>query len=167
MENQLLLYPDVQYRGGTYPMERTDDGIDALLADTSAAAPCLAGLQVFVLGTDNFEIAAAAGASPLTNAPAGLSAQELADICEANQPDCLTWNEPPSAPAGVSTDAIIPVIPPPSSGDRAVFMADLDSATGASGQHHLCHRRHSLCSLRAVPRSAAQPGSKPAHRPAV
>jgi len=118
------LNPTAVYRGGTYPQLRINGsgaGINALLADTSAADPTINfarmssnptasegavaqtngwdGLQDFVLGTENLRIAA----DLTTNAPCGstgtcsgstipgISAKQLGLIYEANTPNCLTW----------------------------------------------------------------------------
>jgi ABC-type phosphate transport system substrate-binding protein len=143
-------------------------GINALLADTSAVDPTLnfvrmssnptasegavaeangwQGLQDFVLGTENLRVAAddttnapcgTAGTCPTGTIP-GLSGKELAEIYEANTPDCLTWAGLYTAagetvPAGTSTDTIIPIIPQPGSGTRSTFLADIGAAAGLSG----------------------------------
>jgi ABC-type phosphate transport system substrate-binding protein len=139
-------------------------GINALLADTSVADPTInfarmssnptaaegataqtngwQGLQDFVLGNENLRVAAAlannapctAGTCP-TGTIAGLSAVELADIYEANTPNCITWAglytlASKTAPTGVSTDTIIPIIPQPGSGTRSTFLTDLGAAAG-------------------------------------
>jgi ABC-type phosphate transport system substrate-binding protein len=142
-------------------------GINALLADTSAVDPSInfvrmsnnptasegavaeadgwQGLQDFVIGTEELRAAAddtnnipcTTGACPTGTIP-GLSAVELANIYEANTPDCLTWAglytlAGKTAPAGTSTDTIIPIIPQSGSGIRSTFLADLGTALGLSG----------------------------------
>jgi ABC-type phosphate transport system substrate-binding protein len=164
------LNPTAVYRANTYPVQRINGsgaGINALLADTSAADPTINfarmssnptaaegqtaenngwdGLQDFVLGTENLRIAS----DLTTNAPCGtagtcsgsipgISAVELAEIYEANTPNCLTWASLYSTaeggsgtvPAGTSTDTIIPIIPQSGSGTRSTFLADLGAAIG-------------------------------------
>ncbi|HTZ93779.1 MAG TPA: substrate-binding domain-containing protein [Streptosporangiaceae bacterium] len=161
------LNPTAVYRGGTYPQVRINGsgaGINALLADTSAADPTInfarmssnptaaegataqsngwQGLQDFVLGTENLRAAAdltnnipcVSGTCPSGTVP-GLSAVELADIYEANTPNCVTWSQlytlaGKSIPSGVSTDTIIPILPQPGSGTRSTFLTDLGAAAG-------------------------------------
>ena len=147
LNNPLPLNPTAVYRAGTYPQQRINGsgaGINALLADTSASDPYIdfarmssnpttqqgatavsngwQGLQDFVVGVEHLREAAA---TPTTNAPAGLSPQELVQIYQANQPNCVKWNQLSGAPGGASTDAIIPIIPQSGSGTRSTFLADL------------------------------------------
>ncbi len=145
--NLLPLDPTVVLRGGTYPVQRPNGsgaGISAMLADTAVADPTInfvrmssapttaeaaqavtngwQGLQEFVLGTENLEMAAD---STATNSPAGLSAQQLVAIYQCTD---TTWNQV----GGTSTDHIIPIIPQSGSGTRSVFLSDLQAANGGT-----------------------------------
>jgi ABC-type phosphate transport system substrate-binding protein len=86
------------------------------------------GLHVYQIATDNLAIASRASAFGGTNAPAGLSAQELVGIYQ-----CTTtaWNQLPGNSAG-STDTIHPLIPQSGSGTRNFFLADLQAANGGT-----------------------------------
>jgi ABC-type phosphate transport system substrate-binding protein len=148
--NPVALNPTAVYRAGTYPVQRINGsgaGINALLADTSAADPYIdfarmssnptaangqtavnngwQGLQDFVLGTEHLREAAA---SPTTNSPGGLSGKQLYSIYTANTGSCVKW----SAVGGTSSDAIIPIIPQSGSGTRNTFIADLETAEGVT-----------------------------------
>jgi hypothetical protein len=150
--------PTMAIRANTFPVQRPNGGtagLNALLADTAITAPTInfariggmattaqgatavangwQGLQDFVLGTDDFEIAA----NSTTNAPVGLSAKQLVAIysCDAskltppgpaNAP--VTWNEV----GGTGTDAVIPTIPQSGSSLRNVFLTDLQNANGGT-----------------------------------
>jgi len=139
------LNPTAVYRAQTYPVQRINGsgaGINALLADTAAADPRIdfarmssnpttaegatavtngwQGLQDFVLGTEHLREAAA---SPTTNSPTGLSAQQLVAIYQCTD---TAWNQV----GGTSTDKIIPIIPQAGSGTRNTFLADLQAANG-------------------------------------
>jgi ABC-type phosphate transport system substrate-binding protein len=142
----LPLNPTVVLRGGTFPVQRPNGsgaGINALLADTAPADPSInfvrmssapssangatavtngwGGLQEFVLGNENLQVAAA----NTTNAPNGLSAQQLVAIYQCTD---TKWNQV----GGTSTDTIIPVIPQNGSGTRKTFLADLQTANGGT-----------------------------------
>jgi ABC-type phosphate transport system substrate-binding protein len=133
-------------RAGTYPIQRPNGssaGITAMLADTSTADPYLdfvrmsrapasseaqdavnngwQGLQVVTLGNENLRMAA----DLTTNAPAGLSLQQLIQIYECND---TTWTQV----GGTSTAAIIPAIPQTGSGTRSQFLSDLQAANGGT-----------------------------------
>jgi ABC-type phosphate transport system substrate-binding protein len=154
----LPLDPTVVLRAGTFPVQRPNGGgagISALLADTAVTDPYIdfvrspsqptaaqaaaaasdgwGGLQEFVLGTDNLEVAKAATGS---NAPAGLSVAQLAQIYECNPTGALggtagqtTWNNV----GGTSTDNVIPAIPQTGSGIRTLFLADLGITSAQLG----------------------------------
>jgi hypothetical protein len=106
-----LLEPTVVFRSGSYPWQRpwtNRIGIDDMLANTSSSStnPSInfvrmglppkpidgtqaqtngwEGLQIFALGQDHLKIAAAT----TTNAPVGLSAQQLVSIYECS---VTTW----------------------------------------------------------------------------
>ena len=141
--------PTAVYRGGTYPVQRINGsgaGINALLADTALTDPTInfarmssnpttaqgatavtngwQGLQQFVLGVEHLREAAATTALG-TNAPAGLSAQQLVAIYQCTD---TSWNQV----GGTSTDKIIPTIPQSGSGTRNTFLADLQAANGGT-----------------------------------
>ncbi len=143
----LPLDPTVVLRGGTYPVERPATGaagIAALLADTSPADPLInfamttspptatqiaqatsngwGGLQTVGLGEEELEMVADQAA---TNAPPGLSAQQLVQIyqCQDTQ-----WTQV----GGTSANTIIPAIPPPGSETRSTFLNDLQAANGGT-----------------------------------
>ncbi len=145
--NLLPLDPTVVMRGGTYPVQRpgtSQAGMDALLADTSAAYPAVdfarttvlpsaaqvataaangwGGLEVVSLAEDNIEMAVASSAS---NAPSGLSAEQLVQIYECRD---TTWNQV----GGTSGATIVPVIPQSGSETRTTFLADLQAANGSA-----------------------------------
>jgi ABC-type phosphate transport system substrate-binding protein len=144
----LPLDPTAVLRAGTYPVERPNGssaGINALLADTSAAYPTInfvrmssaptttegataqsegfGGLEVVTIGQENLEMAA----SLATNAPAGLSAQQLVDIYQCT-PGFTQWTDV----GGTSTDTIIPAIPQAGSGTRSTFLSELQAANGGT-----------------------------------
>ena len=137
------LNPTVVLRSQTYPAQRPDDssaGISALIADTSGADPSLdfvrtsgpptaaenaavpGGLVSVLLGTDTLRIAAD---SAQTNAPAGLSGQQLAAIYECAD---TKWTQV----GGSSAATIIPAIPPAGSDARSTFLAGLAAANGGT-----------------------------------
>jgi hypothetical protein len=152
------LDPTVVLRSGTFPIERPNGsgaGLSALLADTAPTDPYIdfvrsvslptaaqaatavsngwGGLQEFVLGTDNLEVAKAATGS---NAPAGLSVAQLAQIYECNPTGALgspsgqtSWNEV----GGTSSNNVIPVIPQVGAGTRTIFLADLGITSAQLG----------------------------------
>ncbi len=132
----LPLDPTVVLRGGTYPVERPNGsgaGISALIADTSAADPTInfarmsseptsaeagavsGGLEVVQIAEENLEMAADQAS---TNAPAGLSLEQLLQIYECND---TTWTQV----GGTSSDTIIPAIPQVGSGTRSTFLSEL------------------------------------------
>lgn len=146
INNPIALNPTAVYRGGTYPVQRINGsgaGINALLADTAITDPTInfarmssnptttegamaaqngwQGLQQFVLGTEHLREAAATS----SNAPAGLSAQQLVAIYQCTD---TSWNQV----GGTSADKIIPIIPQSGSGTRNTFLADLQAANGGT-----------------------------------
>jgi hypothetical protein len=156
LASPLLLNPTVVLRGGTYPLQRPASGpaaINALLADTSPADPAInfaltsslptaaqisqavangwGGLEVFQLGDADLAMTAAQAA---TNAPPGLSAQQLVQIYTCTPAGGtqtaagVTWAQL-GATGPNSGDHIIPELPPPGSDTSTTFLADL---TGAS-----------------------------------
>lgn len=143
------LNPTAVYRAGTFPVQRINGsgaGINALLADTSAKTISFArmssnpttaqgqtavnngwqGLQQFVAGVEHLREAAATAA---TNAPAGLSALQLAHIYQCDT-GYTTWNS--ANIGGTSADTIIPILPQSGSGTRNTFLADLSAALGST-----------------------------------
>ncbi|HEX9033864.1 MAG TPA: substrate-binding domain-containing protein [Streptosporangiaceae bacterium] len=146
LQTPVSLLPTAVYRAGTFPVQRINGsgaGINALLADTAPADPRIdfarmssnpttaqgatavtngwQGLQDFVLGTEHLREAAAS----TSNAPAGLSAQQLVAIYQCT---ATSWNQV----GGTSTDKIIPIIPQSGSGTRNTFLADLQAANGGT-----------------------------------
>jgi ABC-type phosphate transport system substrate-binding protein len=147
---ELPLNPTVVLRGGSFPVQRPNGGgagLSALLADTGAVhqinfvrstnAPTASqgatavtdgwgGLQAFTIGQDDLEIAADSAA---TNAPAGLTIQQLVQIYECNA-NYMTWNNASglNQPSG---DRIIPLIPQAGAGLRTTFINDLTAANGS------------------------------------
>jgi ABC-type phosphate transport system substrate-binding protein len=143
----LPLNPTIVLRGGTYPVQRPNGGtagINALLADTAAADPTInfvraasapttaqgatavtngwGGLQTFDIASDDLEIAVD---STATNAPVGLSVQQLVQIYECND---TAWTQV----GGSSSATIIPVIPQTGAGIRTTFLNDLKAANGGT-----------------------------------
>lgn len=140
------LNPTDVLRAGTYPVQRissSGSAITALLADTgptetinfifSSSLPTSAQqatassngwgyLHVVEIATDAVQIAT----NSTTNAPAGLSIQELLGIYTG---EYTTWNELPGNSSG-STDTIIPLLPPSSSSIYKTFIAALTTANG-------------------------------------
>jgi ABC-type phosphate transport system substrate-binding protein len=140
------LNPTVVLRAGTFPVQRissSGNAISALLADTSVpetlnfvfssslpspAQQTQAGTQgwgslhVVEIGTDAVQIAA----DTTTNAPSGLSIQELLSIYTGT---ITKWNQLPGNSGG-SGDTIIPLIPPSSSAIYKTFIASLTTANG-------------------------------------
>jgi ABC-type phosphate transport system substrate-binding protein len=86
------------------------------------------GLHVYQVATDLLKIASRSAAFGGTNAPSGLSAQELIGIYQ-----CTTtkWNQLPGN-AGGSANTIHPLIPQPGSGTRGFFLSDLQAANGGT-----------------------------------
>ena len=145
----VALNPTDVLRAGTHPVQRVSSSgsaITALLDDTNspevinyvfsaslptptqqatAASNGWGYLHVVEIGNDAVEIAAD-GAS--TNAPAGLSAQDLLDIYTGAD---TTWNELPGNSGG-STATIVPLIPPSGSSIYKTFIADLTTANGGT-----------------------------------
>ena len=145
--SELPLNPTVVLRGGTYPIQRINGGtagLNALLADTAAADPAInfarstalptsaqgatavtngwGGLQAFDIASDDLEMAVDQAS---TNAPAGLSAQQLVAIYQCTD---TTWTQV----GGSSGATIIPVIPPNGAGIRTLFLNDLKTANGGT-----------------------------------
>ena len=140
------LNPTVVLRAGTFPVQRVSSSgaaISALLADTgatpvinfigSSSLPSSAQqttasnnkwgyLHVVQIGKDSVQIAAATS----TNAPAGLSIQDLLGIYTGVY---TKWNQIPGNSTG-SSDTIIPLIPPSSSAIYKALLADLKTANG-------------------------------------
>lgn len=142
----IALNPTDVLRAGTYPVQRVSssgNAITALLADTgsqetinfvfSASLPSSAQqttaanngwgyLHVVEFATDSIGIATDA----TTNAPAGLSIQDLLGIYTG---EYTTWNSLPDN-AGGSTATIVPLIPPSGSSIYKTFIASLTTANG-------------------------------------
>jgi ABC-type phosphate transport system substrate-binding protein len=143
------LNPTAVYRAGTNPVQRINGsgaGINALLADTAVTDPYIdfarmssnpttaegatavtngwQGLQQFVLGVEHLREAA----DLTTNAPAGLSAQQLVAIYQCTD---TTWSQVGATGANAG-DTIIPIIPQSGSGTRNTFLADLQAANGGT-----------------------------------
>jgi len=143
------LNPTDVLRAGTDPVLRVSSSgaaVSTLLADTNspevinyvgstslptAAQQTLAGtlgwgyLHVVEIGTDTVQIAADSAG---TNAPSGLSAQELLGIYTGT---ITTWNQLPGNSGG-STATIVPLLPPSGSAINKTFLADLKTANGGN-----------------------------------
>ena len=147
-----LLNPTVTLRAGTSPVQRPNGGgagLTALVNDgvggtsanrinfvrspnlptqaQQAAAQTNLGSPLYSIqfATDKQVIATAS----TTNAPKALSAQDLLCIYSASG-TCTHWNDLPDAPAGASTDAIIPLIPQSGAGVRTIFLNALAQVNG-------------------------------------
>jgi ABC-type phosphate transport system substrate-binding protein len=83
------------------------------------------GLHVYQLATDHLDIAARSSSFGGTNAPAGLSAQQLVAIYQCT---ATKWTDV----GGSSTSTIHPLIPQSGSGTRNFFLADLQVANGGT-----------------------------------
>lgn len=142
------LNPTDTLRAGTSPVQRVPSSgaaITALLADTStpetinfifsASEPTLIQqnqantngwgyLHVVQIGQDAVQFAAA----NTTNAPAGLSIQELLAIYKGT---ITQWNQLPGNSGG-SSATIVPLIPPSTSSITKTFLADLKTANGGT-----------------------------------
>jgi hypothetical protein len=139
------LNPTVVLRAGDNPVQRPQSSaaaINALVADTntpetinyvsSASAPSLTsepgianvpgGLDYIQFGTDSIVVAAD---STATNAPAGLSAAELANIYDGTY---KTWGAIPGYSGSAPTQSIIAEIPPSSSSVYSNFVKALTAA---------------------------------------
>jgi hypothetical protein len=79
------------------------------------------GLHTVQVATDNIEVAVNSGTGG-TNAPTGLSAQQLLYIYSTNG---ATWNNVPGT-SGLSTDVIIPELPPAGSSVYKTFIKALN-----------------------------------------
>lgn len=146
LPNTATLNPTVILRGGLNPVQRPNgsgSGITALLKDTGAAANIqfvrasrlptaaeistataaggIGNIHVVRVAFDGLQVAAATA----TNAPAGLSAQQLVAIYKCD-PAARSWNQV----GGSSANNIIPIIPQSGSGTRSSFLADLQAANG-------------------------------------
>jgi hypothetical protein len=145
----VALNPTDVLRAGTDPVLRVSssgNAISALLADQnspevinyvfSASLPTSAQqsqaasqgwsyLHVVEIGRDAVQIVAD---SASTNAPAGLSAEELLGVYTGAY---LTWNQLPGNSGG-STDTIIPLLPPSTSSIYKTFLADMTTANGGT-----------------------------------
>ncbi len=143
------LNPTIVLRAGTHPVQRPSTsgaGISALLADTgateqinfarSASEPTAANqttaasngwtfLHVVQIGTDPEEIVA----DKTTNAPAGLSINDLLNIYDGAW---TTWGQVPSYAGPAPTATIVPLIPPSTSSITKTFLADLKTANGGT-----------------------------------
>ncbi len=140
--NSTLLSPTDVLRAGDNPVQRVQSSgaaLNALIADNtpgnpetinyvaSATAPSPGngvpgGLDYIKFGTDAIEIAVD---STLTNAPAGLSATDLANIYDGTW---TTWGQVATDGATSSGDTIIPEIPPSTSSIYSKFIAALVAA---------------------------------------
>ncbi|MGN6607219.1 MAG: substrate-binding domain-containing protein [Jatrophihabitans sp.] len=90
--------------------------------------PKCGGLHVYRIANDQLQIATRSAASGGTDAPAGLSAQELVGIYQCTT---TSWNQLPGNSGG-STNTIHPLIPQSGSGTRNFFLADLQAANGGT-----------------------------------
>ncbi|SDJ45512.1 PBP superfamily domain-containing protein [Frankineae bacterium MT45] len=134
-------------RQGSKPVTRPNGsgaGITALLGDTthkidfvrSSRLPTAAeeataltafnGFHVYQIATDGLQIAVAQAG---TNAPAGLSADEIANIYDGTY---KTWGDIPgyTGTAAQKAHGIVPVIPQVGSGTRNDFIANIKTLTG-------------------------------------
>lgn len=148
LPNTQTLNPTVILRGGMNPVQRPNgsgSGLTALLKDTGATANIqfvrssrlptaaeittattsggIGNIHVVRVAFDGLEIAAAS----TSNAPAGLSAQQLVAIYKCDS-SARTWNQV----GGTSSNTIIPIIPQSGSGTRSSFLADLNAANGST-----------------------------------
>jgi ABC-type phosphate transport system substrate-binding protein len=137
-------------RAGAKPIVRPNGsgaGISALLADTNhqidfvrssrlpkaaeqTAAAGFGGIHVYKIATDGLQIAvnaAAGGATPDWNGPAGLSPAELVNIYNGTY---KRWSDVPSYTGPNPGDAIYAILPQTGSGTRNDFLADLKTANG-------------------------------------
>lgn len=144
LANPQALNPTIVLRSGTNPVQRpqsTTGGISAILADTgavhqidyvrSARLPTAAEqntaqangwgfLHVVQLGTDSIQVVAA----KTTNAPAGLSAQQLIGIYSGT---ITNWSQ-----VGGTAGTIVPLLPPGTSVINTTFLKDLKAANGGT-----------------------------------
>jgi ABC-type phosphate transport system substrate-binding protein len=141
----VALNPTDVLRAGTTPEPRvasSGNAIAALLADTgspeqidyvsSASEPTAAQqstassrgwnfLHVVQIATDSVQIVA----DNTTNAPAGLSINDLVNIYDGTW---TTWGQVTSGGASSSGDTIVPLLPPSGSSITKTFLADLTTA---------------------------------------
>jgi hypothetical protein len=144
--NSTLLDPTVVLRAGDNPVQRPQSSgaaLAALEADQGAADPAsdtinfvasaslptsptnvTGGLDYVKFGTDNIKIAVNAGTGG-TNAPAGLSALELAHIYNGSW---TTWGQVAAGGGSPSGDTIYAEIPTSTSSIYSKFIAALTSA---------------------------------------
>jgi hypothetical protein len=131
LNDSVPMTPTVVYRGQTYPVQRVDGdfaGAGALLNDSASdnlnflehfgQVPDFveASYQVFTLGTESLQIAA----DTTTNAPAGLSGQQLLAIYQCTD---TKWTQV----GGSSSSTIVPVLPPAGTDIYTLFVNYLDS----------------------------------------
>lgn len=96
-------------------------------ANNASSVPVVGGLHVYQFATENFSIAVASPASGGTNAPAGLSIEQLVEIYKGN---ILTWGAIPGYAGPNPGATIYPQIPQPGSGTRLSFDRDLQAGNG-------------------------------------
>jgi ABC-type phosphate transport system substrate-binding protein len=148
LPNTTTLNPTLILRGGMNPVQRPNgsgSGITALLKDTGSSANIqfvrasrlpsaseittatapggIGNIHVVRVAFDGLQVAAAS----TSNAPAGLSAQQLVAIYKCD-PAARAWNQV----GGTSANNIIPIIPQTGSGTRSSFLADLQAANGGT-----------------------------------
>jgi hypothetical protein len=120
--NPLPLDPTVVLRAGTYPVQRISSSgaaLSALLADTGSPE------EINFIWSSSLPTPAQQSQAS-TNAPAGLSINELLDIYTGS---ITKWNQLPGNSGG-SGDTIIPMLPPSTSSVYKTFLADLKTANG-------------------------------------
>ncbi len=100
--------------------------IDIARSSRIPAAGDPTGLSWKALATDAVSWAAVEGG----NAPTTLTAAQLYHIFRCDD-GWTHWNDP--AIGGTSTDAVVPVLPPASSGTRSFFLSALNAAQGLPG----------------------------------
>jgi ABC-type phosphate transport system substrate-binding protein len=144
--NGATLPNSIVIRAGSKPITRPNgsgSGIAALLADSThqidfvrssrlpkpseqsdTHATAFGGIHVFQIATDGLEIAVASAG---TNAPAGLSADELVKIYNGTY---KKWSDVPGYTGANGAHGIVPIIPQAGSGTRNDFIADLKTLTG-------------------------------------
>lgn len=96
-------------------------------SNNTAATPVVGGLHVYKFATEEFSVATPSAAQGGTNAPAGLSIEQLVEIYKGN---ILTWGQIPGYTGPAPTETIYPQIPQPGSGTRLSFDRDLQAGNG-------------------------------------
>ena len=113
--------------------------LPSVAEQTTATTAGFGGLHVYRIATDGLQIAVnstagtgaggAGGTTANSNAPAGLSCNELVQIYKGTY---KTWSDVPSYTGPAPADGIVPIMPQAGSGTQKDFAADLQACNGGT-----------------------------------